>query len=85
MTAHASSAYQNLEKIRSIVHIAKPDNFYGKNARSWLQSVENHFAAQRVKSKKRSKVWFGVSFTSGEELQWWETALGATDLHNCVF
>lgn len=67
----ADCAYRNSANERSTVDVAKPD-FFGENVRSWLQSVEEYFAAQQIELAEHSSVRFVVSYMSGERLQWWE-------------
>lgn len=69
MKAQANSAYQNLASSCSTVDAVKPDKCYGKNARSWSQSVENYFAAQQIELSEHSKVRLVASYMSSERLQ----------------
>ena len=40
----------------------KPDKFTGENARAWIDSIENVFAAEENPVQEESKIQYAVSF-----------------------
>ncbi len=68
---NASQANNNLAT-SSALKGAKPDKFSGRNARSWLKSLQNIFSSQAVMPNDVQKINYAVSYLSEDGLQWWE-------------
>ena len=68
----SANANSNANFANSVLKIAKPEKFYGKNARMWIKSLQNIIDAQNSQISEHDKIKYAVSFLTGDGLQWWE-------------
>ncbi len=69
---NASQAFMNLSTKNNSLRTARPENFNGRNVRSWLKSIQNVIETEKTAPTEEQKIKFAVNYVSGDGLQWWE-------------